>query len=1140
MLLFFTIGSLCSLVLYLHLYHERSQTNLSFSQDAWIIYERLKEVLHDRIEYNVQINDIHPLIRNILSKSYFSCCKILNLLIILNRELVSKKRSVFECFEKQRRNVKQHDRDTQRNRHRMAKDYETNPTSSPVFEMLSTNMNQNIKKYNKVGRACDPDISIDQKALKGGNIYEIVHSETEQDGRRKILNLQLPTEDDAPFPGMLLQIFQSSSDVEESLTHGAMEVRRSAEVSPYLYRQPCNTVQSVKSRSQSNPNEYLLLEVMHDNLGRVDLHNLDYAYRPVVAETSYYADGKTGIWSNLWFWNQHGSEYDYERMGKRAFAGGSHGEVWKARRRCNQVVNVKDQHSQSFYTKFQTPKCDESTELILKRMKVGQDPKLLEAGLREIYFGDILNRCDQSSSLFTTYVDHFFHHSYTSANCELWIVFQNAGPSLRSYIYTPVSSGDFVIYQHSSLWRRLRMEVTSRSHDSTNSVAVVTDQGSKRYDFIKNTNANNSIHLKQSNFLNMSDSTINKLYGTRGDLLKDILRQILTSAAKLHERGVVHRDIKPSNIMCSTDNILNEFGINCVLGDFSSAWDDFSAEKFYSKGPSAAEQTNEYAPPEVLVLNNRRWIPFFQTKPESYDSWSIGVVILELLLGTPNVFSVDQRTTTLLTNKLNKVGASQEDIQRALYLAALSQFCIYIPTNESDEDRSWPLREGDPLFKAYIVKKTCTINDFHSALRARDPLGLGFDKSLDPLLQLVWGLLSWDPKDRLTAAEALEHFYFTKKGYSEDGQHNALEPQMLDPRLDMDIEKQIVDTFVCPKCGRKFKDLQSCQAHATGRRHAKFCEYDRSLLPPCLNAHSMLPSHPTSGYCDIQGRRKVIEDFHTVHLRKDHQFYGVFDGHNGNLASKYAASALYKQLLRRLKDVDDDIMNGYDWKKEVEEEMKDSFEELHEGVSKAIESYPSGTVMAKSGTTATALYVTEHAVIVASVGDSRAVLSVGTSYNCSDHASSIQLTFDHVAADENERRRIESQGGVVESRGGIPRVNGTLVLSRSIGDLHLAKFLSRTPSVVAMTKSEVRENCRVTMKINDEMPCFIILASDGLWDALSNQEAVDLVEQVIQKYDRGSWDEDGGAFQEAAEILTQEAYTRGSTDNIGVCVVAVD
>lgn len=410
----------------------------------------------------------------------------------------------------------------------------------------------------------------------------------------------------------------------------------------------------------------------------------------------------------------------------------------------------------------------------------------------------------------------------------------------------------------------------------------------------------------------------------------------------------------------------------------------------------------------------------------------------------------------------------------------------------------------------------------------------------------IWGLLAWDPKNRLTATEAMGHFYFNQIQYN-DGVENALEPQMLDPRLDMDIEKQKIDTFVCPKCGRIFHDIRSCQAHTTGRRHSKFCTYDRSLLPPCLNAHSMLPSHPTSGYCDIQGRRRVIEDFHTVHLEQDHQFFGIFDGHSGNLASKYAASELYKQFVKRLGDIDEDVKSDVEWKKRVKDEMNESFETLHNGVLDVIQSYPTGGVMTKSGTTATALFVTNYAVIVASVGDSRAVLSVGTSFDISNQASSIQLTFDHVAADKNERKRIEELGGFLALRGGVLRLNGTLVLSRSIGDAHLAKYLSRTPNVVAMTKQEVKEKCTLSkvnqsQKNGSEMPCFIILASDGLWDVINNQEAVDLVEQVIQKYDsiheRG-WEEHGGAFQEAAEVLTQEAYVRGSTDNIGVCVVAI-
>lgn len=81
--------------------------------------------------------------------------------------------------------------------------------------------------------------------------------------------------------------------------------------------------------------------------------------------------------------------------------------------------------------------------------------------------------------------------------------------------------------------------------------------------------------------------------------------------------------------------------------------------------------------------------------------------ILELLLGTPNIFTVDQRTTVLLTNGLRKEGASSLDIKRALYLAALSQFCIYVPT-EFDE-MNWPWRRGDPMFHVNVVKQKCTL-----------------------------------------------------------------------------------------------------------------------------------------------------------------------------------------------------------------------------------------------------------------------------------------------------------------------------------------------------------------------------------------------------------------------------------------------
>ena len=131
-----------------------------------------------------------------------------------------------------------------------------------------------------------------------------------------------------------------------------------------------------------------------------------------------------------------------------------------------------------------------------------------------------------------------------------------------------------------------------------------------------------------------------------------------------------------SNVMCQTKlNATNlhlwvthdtKELVNCVLGDFSSAYNHWADEHLYTGGPSRAEQTDEYAPPEAIFGRSSRSKSALVTP--AFDSWSIGIVALELLMGTPNVFSVDQRTRALLTHKLERRGASEKDIERAMYL----------------------------------------------------------------------------------------------------------------------------------------------------------------------------------------------------------------------------------------------------------------------------------------------------------------------------------------------------------------------------------------------------------------------------------------------------------------------------------------
>lgn len=86
--------------------------------------------------------------------------------------------------------------------------------------------------------------------------------------------------------------------------------------------------------------------------------------------------------------------------------------------------------------------------------------------------------------------------------------------------------------------------------------------------------------------------------------------------------------------------------------------------------------------------------------------------------------------------------------------------------------------------------------------------------------------------------------------------------------------------------------------------------------------------------------------------------------------------------------------------------------------------------------------------------------------------AAIALSVDHKPNSKEERARIESLGGVVVWAG-TWRVGGVLAVSRAFGDRPLKRFVIPTPD----TKEELLGH-------DDE---FIVLASDGLWDVMSNQ-----------------------------------------------------
>lgn len=154
------------------------------------------------------------------------------------------------------------------------------------------------------------------------------------------------------------------------------------------------------------------------------------------------------------------------------------------------------------------------------------------------------------------------------------------------------------------------------------------------------------------------------------------------------------------------------------------------------------------------------------------------------------------------------------------------------------------------------------------------------------------------------------------------------------------------------------------------------------------------------------------------------------------------------------------------------------------------------------GCTATTAVIVGQTLVVAHVGDSRAVLG--------ENGRGIPLTEDHKPNRPDERQRIENVGGTVV-HAGTWRVGGVLAVSRSFGNRQLKQYIVPFP--------EIREDI-----LHPGTNC-LILATDGVWDVVTNDEAVSLV----------SGYQDAEA---AARALATLAYDRESYDNIS-CVVCL-
>ncbi|KAF5788780.1 putative protein-serine/threonine phosphatase [Helianthus annuus] len=234
-------------------------------------------------------------------------------------------------------------------------------------------------------------------------------------------------------------------------------------------------------------------------------------------------------------------------------------------------------------------------------------------------------------------------------------------------------------------------------------------------------------------------------------------------------------------------------------------------------------------------------------------------------------------------------------------------------------------------------------------------------------------------------------------------------------------------------------------------------------------------------------------------------FFGVYDGHGGSQVAKFCAERMHEVIAQ---EWDQDANDEFKWQQRWEAVMSSSFQRADNEV------ITDAAASEMVGSTAVTVVLSGCQIIVSNCGDSRAVLCRGT--------ETIPLTVDQKPDREDELLRIEAQDGKVINWNGA-RVFGVLAMSRAIGDRYLRPWIIPVPEI-SFTARTNEDEC-------------LVIASDGLWDAMSNNEVGEVARRVLRRRRRTADAGEGTAAQTLADSLTEIAMGRNSSDNISVIVV---
>lgn len=260
-------------------------------------------------------------------------------------------------------------------------------------------------------------------------------------------------------------------------------------------------------------------------------------------------------------------------------------------------------------------------------------------------------------------------------------------------------------------------------------------------------------------------------------------------------------------------------------------------------------------------------------------------------------------------------------------------------------------------------------------------------------------------------------------------------------------------------------------------------------------------------FASLTGKRKQNEDKHNIIQNIDGRntnmaklnFYGIYDGHGGKYVSKFLSDHFHRYFM--------DKRTKYPLKiKNINKAYK-FFQKLLK-TKHTIEATNTGS------TCLITLHYLKNGneyINVLNLGDCRCVI-------CNNNIA-IPLTKDHKPDKPEEEYRIKQLGGTIVYDGYDYRISD-LSVSRAFGDISAEPYIGIEPDVFEYKISSKDK--------------FLIMACDGLWDVMDNQEAVDFVLKIC--YDMKTNTRKNDKIN-MAKRLADRAIEKGSGDNISVIIV---